>query len=349
MARPPRIEKLRHGRLLCGSVFRFFVETWNWLTAYVDNMRGDAETDPQSGYITIDRTDPDHPVIRFRADKVAAGGAATPVSPDDFPPPFTVRWAQSENSGQGAWVIWLPDFIVAYRNEYLRPTRCTRSQLLPRHWYIIDDARPNEDEVWLGVKMPSPPDYPTPRVEILTNGSPDESWNEVDIAYRIAQMFTGPNTSSRRVSQQIVSMIDITGAVDGGGGGGVELDGISINGNLQNQVQVHNWNTGTPESGTTLAQDLHNADGVTAQGTLVERTTGGALDYKKIGTLAQLLGSTVSKSSQKILTGLTWNTTSHKLVISSANITIANGVITAWADNADTEIATTPISNIILS
>ena len=74
MARPQRLEKLRHGRLLCGSVFRFFVETWNWLTAYVDNMKGDAETDPQSGYITIDRTDPDHPVIRFRADKVAAGG-----------------------------------------------------------------------------------------------------------------------------------------------------------------------------------------------------------------------------------------------------------------------------------
>lgn len=74
MARPQRLEKLRHGRLLCGSVFRFFVETWNWLTAYVDNMKGDAETDPQSGYITIDRTDPDHPVIRFRADKAAGGG-----------------------------------------------------------------------------------------------------------------------------------------------------------------------------------------------------------------------------------------------------------------------------------
>ena len=75
MARPQRIEKLRHGRLLCGSVFRFFVETWNWLTAYVDNMKGDAETDPQSGYITIDRTDPDHPVIRFRADKIGKLGA----------------------------------------------------------------------------------------------------------------------------------------------------------------------------------------------------------------------------------------------------------------------------------
>lgn len=71
MARPPRLELLRHGRLLCGSVFRFFVETWNWLVGYVDNMKGDADVNPQSGYITIDRTDPDHPVIRFCADKLA--------------------------------------------------------------------------------------------------------------------------------------------------------------------------------------------------------------------------------------------------------------------------------------
>ena len=74
MARPPRIEKLQHGKLLCGSVFRFFVETWNWLVGYVDNMKGDADVNPQGGHITIDRTDPDHPVVRFRADK-AAGGA----------------------------------------------------------------------------------------------------------------------------------------------------------------------------------------------------------------------------------------------------------------------------------
>lgn len=79
MARPPRIEKLRHGKLLCGSVFRFFVETWNWLVGYVDNMKGDADVNPQSGHITIDRTDPDHPVVRFRADKAAGGGA----TPDD--------------------------------------------------------------------------------------------------------------------------------------------------------------------------------------------------------------------------------------------------------------------------
>ena len=202
MARPQRLEKLRHGRLLCGSVFRFFVETWNWLTAYVDNMKGDAETDPQSGYITIDRADPDHPVIRFRADKVAAGG------------------------------------------------------------------------------------------------------------------------------------------------GDVNLDDVSTDYNGSTEVQIKDWDTGTPAASTTIAQDIHDGN-MTAQGTVAERTTGGVLQYKKPGTLAQLLDSTVNKYSQKILTGLAWNITTHKLVISSANITVANGVITNWADNNDENIDTTPISNLI--
>lgn len=94
MARPPRIEKLRHGRILCGSVFRFFVETWNWLVGYVDNMKGDADVNPQAGHITIDRTDPDHPVVRFRADK-AAGGKS--VKPDDVSTEFIPH-----NPAQGA-------------------------------------------------------------------------------------------------------------------------------------------------------------------------------------------------------------------------------------------------------
>lgn len=74
MARPPVIQKLRHNRLLCGSVFRWFVETWNWLTAYVDNLKGDGELNGQSGCITVDRTDPDAPVIRLDINKLPVGG-----------------------------------------------------------------------------------------------------------------------------------------------------------------------------------------------------------------------------------------------------------------------------------
>ncbi len=70
MARPPMIQKLAHGRLLTGRAFRWFVETWNWLTAYVDNMRGDYDVNAKTGFISIDRTNPDVPVLRFRADRL---------------------------------------------------------------------------------------------------------------------------------------------------------------------------------------------------------------------------------------------------------------------------------------
>lgn len=85
MARPPTIQKLRHGRLLSGNVFRFFVETWNWLTAYVDNMKGDLDVDPMNGVITVDRTQPEHPVIRLRKDRLpsALGGYIGPFNPKE--------------------------------------------------------------------------------------------------------------------------------------------------------------------------------------------------------------------------------------------------------------------------
>lgn len=70
MARPPNLQKLRHDRLLCGRVFRFFVETWNWIVAVVDNFRGDGDINGQEGFLTVDRSDPDAPVVRLRLDRL---------------------------------------------------------------------------------------------------------------------------------------------------------------------------------------------------------------------------------------------------------------------------------------
>ena len=59
------VQFLRHGKALCGKVFRTFVETFNWLVMFSQNLKGDRDCDPAAtGKITVDRTDPDHPVIR---------------------------------------------------------------------------------------------------------------------------------------------------------------------------------------------------------------------------------------------------------------------------------------------
>ena len=250
---------------------------------------------------------------------------------------FEVRWAPNEThpSQQGAdtgsWVIWLPDpYQVAWDgNGALAPgagVTLTPCATLPSGWYMVGRVRPQDSEVWVSYNS-------TLRIYGLSRSTSGltQPW------MLVATM----DTSTKAVTQYVDSALFFSN-----GGGSVTLDNVSTDHNGDGKVQIKDWSTGTSASSTTIAQDIHDGN-TTAQGAVVERTTGGVLQYKKPGSLAQLLGSSVSKSSQKILTGLTWNATTHKLVISSANITVANGVITGWTDNNDENIDTTPISNLI--
>lgn len=86
MARPQALQFLRKGALLVGKVFPRFVETWNWLVGAFDSMVGDGDIDPKGGAITVDRTNPDRPVIRLNKAKVGGGGETgdiTVVGDDD--------------------------------------------------------------------------------------------------------------------------------------------------------------------------------------------------------------------------------------------------------------------------
>lgn len=56
---------LKHGLALCGKNFPRVVETWNWLSDFCVNLKGDADVNADSGSIKVDRTNPAHPVIRF--------------------------------------------------------------------------------------------------------------------------------------------------------------------------------------------------------------------------------------------------------------------------------------------
>lgn len=55
---------LKHGKALCGKVFGGFVDTFNWLVRFCSNIRGDKDVSDANGHITVDLSDPDHPVIR---------------------------------------------------------------------------------------------------------------------------------------------------------------------------------------------------------------------------------------------------------------------------------------------
>lgn len=73
------LQYLKHGKALCGAVFGSFVETFNRLVDFYVNLKGDAEVSSE-GCISIDRTDPAHPVIRLNRAKVGAtsGGNSLP-------------------------------------------------------------------------------------------------------------------------------------------------------------------------------------------------------------------------------------------------------------------------------
>ncbi len=65
MGRAQLLSRLKHDKLLTKTVFPFFVETWNWLIGRVDNIRGDKDENEALGYIRVDNTDDEAPVIRF--------------------------------------------------------------------------------------------------------------------------------------------------------------------------------------------------------------------------------------------------------------------------------------------
>lgn len=264
-----------------------------------------------------------------------AAGAPSPVNIDDFPPPFTVRWSASARNKRGAWVIWLPDAssLVYVGNAYVSQiTNIVAEVALPAGWYRMSPVSATTTAVWLIVRTYTL----TGAVQVYLGAYPGQPQTGYTIAsLLVATMETDAQTGAKRVKQYVDSAV----VLGGEGGGAVALDDVSTDFNGDSEVQIKDWDTGTPASSTTIAQDIKDGGGY---GTLVERDSSGELKYKSCGTLEQLLGSTVSRSSQKILTGLRWDTSSYRLVISSANITVANGVITSWTDNNDENIDTTP-------
>ena len=70
------------------------------------------------------------------------------VRPTDKPLPFEVRWDATQNDGEGAWVIWLPDpsHLVIRGESYIDDIDgVTASDILPEGWYTIDDLQ-NDSE-----------------------------------------------------------------------------------------------------------------------------------------------------------------------------------------------------------
>lgn len=154
------------------------------------------------------------------------GNVSTPyyspasISPDAYPPPFAVRWAQSESNGQGAWVIWLPDAakLLSYDGEYVTLDGITASQTLPDGWYTIDDLDGESEGVYLIVEKDTPSggdSGETPTISAKLSGSDGEGESEEEkvVTLLVAEIETNSDTGAKRVKQYVDSAVAL-GASD---------------------------------------------------------------------------------------------------------------------------------------
>lgn len=159
------------------------------------------------------------------------------------PLPYEVRWAQSENDGEGAWVIWLPYMplsegdtpsygpLLMVGNEYIDFLTGTaalqHAQTLPSGWFVLrNDAEGGA--VFMNVLVPT---FwaATARViaEIGTTPDlqpPDDEGFDMEYMHfsvLIATMSTDEDTGAKQVKQAVDSLIQVEGPIFGPNGEGI--------------------------------------------------------------------------------------------------------------------------------
>lgn len=104
MAKPQIVQKLRHDKLLTQKNFPSFVDTFNYFGDFIENLKGDADIHPDTGAIVVDKSIPDHPVIRFNGSK--EGGTRQTI----YNEPWTIDFKED--------TIYSPMFqIGTFRDE----------------------------------------------------------------------------------------------------------------------------------------------------------------------------------------------------------------------------------------
>ena len=137
------------------------------------------------------------------------GGPAT-ISPDAFPAPFTVRWSASEDSGSGAWVIWLPNAtqLLVYDGSAVTITGITAATELPAGWYTIDALQASSTAVYLVVTVVETTGVASAE---LSNTTGQATSGEKVYNLLVATMSTDSTTGAKRVKQFIDSAVVLGG------------------------------------------------------------------------------------------------------------------------------------------
>lgn len=158
------------------------------------------------------------------------------ISPDAFPPPYTVRWSAAANSKDGAWVIWLGDRSrVLYHNGVSQqPSGVVPESALPTGWFRIRTVSASSTAVWLNVRT----DSSTGAFgDAILSQAPGSATTGYDVAsYCVATMAHDSTTGRRTVKQYVSSAL-----VFGGAGGGTQQTATVVTAIALREVSSGNY------------------------------------------------------------------------------------------------------------
>ena len=180
-------------------------------------------------------------LVRGPSNSTAPTYSPAAISYDGFPPPYYVRWSQTENDGSGSWVIWLPaiDKVLMYDLAYLTPTGLTAATELVAGWYTINAVEATDTAVWLNLHIP---DSGSSVTASFSNSADTATTGESVVAILVAQMSTDATEGYKLVKQFVDSAILLGGS--GGGGdvpSGYSYQEISVVTNTEYDPSAHTF------------------------------------------------------------------------------------------------------------
>lgn len=138
-------------------------------------------------------------------------GAASALAFDsEYVAPFTVQWAQSADSGSGAWLVWLPSdkcLIVDGAAVDLTEELEAAEDPYPAGWYVLEDVPASGGSVFLNV-TPGDPEASEEEDQVASaEFSASASETEGDISVLVATVAKDSSTGAVTVKQTVTSAL----------------------------------------------------------------------------------------------------------------------------------------------
>ena len=139
-----------------------------------------------------------------------AGAAAALAFDSEYVAPFTVQWAQSADSGSGAWLVWLPSdkcLIVDGTAVDLAEELEAADDPYPTGWYVLEDVPASGGSVFLNVTPGDPEAAEEEDQEASAEFSSSASQTEGDIPILVATVARDSSTGAVTVRQTVTSAL----------------------------------------------------------------------------------------------------------------------------------------------